>query len=111
PSLSTLSPYTTLFRSKIAVGFFVLASIILVWTIVHWKGELFKDANIWKIYVFAVAYVLAIVVGFILMRSIKNENTHWQPFVFTLVLTVLGAVGLVGFLLPYIVQIGRASCR
>lgn len=88
---------------KITIGFFVLASIILVWTIVHWKGELFKDANIWKIYVFAVAYVLAIVVGFILMRSIKNENTHWQPFVFTLVLTVLGAVGLVGFLLPYIV--------
>lgn len=92
-----------LLSQRIALGFFVLASLILLWTIGIWKTELFSSEHIWKIYVFVVAYVLAIPVALILMKSIRKESTHWQPFVYTLVLTVLSAVGLIAFLLPYIV--------
>lgn len=88
---------------RIAIAFFVLASLILVYTVFIWQKELFESTNIWKIYVFAVVYVLAVVMAFVLMGAVKNLNTHWQPFLYTLGLTVLGAAGLIGFLLPYIV--------
>lgn len=88
---------------KVAIAFFVLATVILVWTIGIWKVELFASENMWKIYVFAMAYVLAIGAAFLLMKVISNTSMHWQPFVCALLLTVLGAVGLIGFLLPYIV--------
>lgn len=88
---------------KVALGFFILATVILIWTMGIWKTELLAADNVWKIYVFAIAYILAIGAAFILMKSIGNASTHWQPFVYSLLLTVLGAVGLIGFLLPYIV--------
>lgn len=88
---------------KIAFWFFLFATLILIWTIGLWRAELFQADNIWKIYIFAIAYLAAIITAIILMRAIRCSNTHWQPFIYTLVLTVLGAVGLVGFLLPYIV--------
>lgn len=88
---------------KIAMAFFVLATVILIATIGIWNTELLAADNVWKVYVFAVAYLLAIGAAFILMKSISNVATHWQPFVCALLLTVLGAVGLIGFLLPYIV--------
>lgn len=88
---------------KTAFWFFLFATLILIWTMGIWKKELIQADNVWKIYLFAGSYIIAVVVAFGLMRSIKNKHTHWQPFVYTLLLTVLGAVGLVGFLLPYIV--------
>lgn len=92
-----------LLSKKIAMAFFVLATVILIATIGIWNTELLAADNVWKVYVFAVAYLLAIGAAFILMKSISNVATHWQPFVCALLLTVLGAVGLIGFLLPYIV--------
>lgn len=86
-----------------ALSFFLLATTILVWTILIWKNELFKTDNIWRIYLFAGSYIVAIFVSTLLMRSLKNRDLHWQPFMITLLLTVLGAIGLIGFLLPYIV--------
>ncbi|GAA5103052.1 cytochrome d ubiquinol oxidase subunit II [Wohlfahrtiimonas larvae] len=88
---------------KIAIMFFVLATMILIWTIIMWRTELFAAENVWKLYIFAMAYILAIGVSFILMKSIHKGSTHWQPFMYTLLLTVLGAIGLIAFLLPYIV--------
>lgn len=88
---------------KTALWFFLLATLILIWTIGIWKNELFEAANMWKIYLFAGAFILAIGMAFVLLSAIKRSTTHWQPFVYTLILTVLGAICLVGFLLPYIV--------
>ncbi|PWD86823.1 cytochrome d ubiquinol oxidase subunit II [Ignatzschineria cameli] len=88
---------------KIALLFFLLATIILAWTVMIWQEQLFMAENLWKVYLFGGLYLVAIIVAAILMRSIRNSNTHWQPFVYSLLMAVLGAGALVGFLLPYIV--------
>ncbi len=88
---------------KIAIAFFLLATVILAWTTVIWQNELFAQAHIWKLYIFIAVFVLAFIVTIFLVRSIGNPKTHWLPFVLTLLLAVLGAAALVGFLLPYIV--------